>query len=236
MHHKVVSVGNVRRLEAAFAHIASRPQGVPGICLIHGNSGAGKTTAVAWLVNQVNGIYMRAWSVWSPNAMLSALVHELGGAPGGSNASMAAWITEQLTLRPRPVFVDEGDYVVNQARLVETLRDFHDATNVPLALIGMAGIERQVAKRQQLSRRVAQEVRFEALTSEDTALLVSQLAEVRIAPDLVGRLHQQARGNAGLVVVGIDRIEAEAKKAGLTTVTAENWGKRELFSGSAPRE
>src|SRR5690606_1453816 len=87
----------------------------------------------------------------------------------------------------------------------------------------------------QLTGRVAQHVRFEALDLDDAALIARELCEVTVKPDLLARIHAETRGSVRLLVVALARIEQHAKANGLASVGAADWGaKRQLFTGEAP--
>ncbi len=237
MRHKMVLVKNVSRLSEAGHALLARAPGMPGMGLIHGETGYGKTTAVTWYVNQCHGVYVRAISMWSPSAMLQAILRELDEAPRASScANMVGQIVQSLALSGRPLFLDEADYIVEEKRMVETLRDLHDLASVPVVLIGMAGVHRKIAARQQLSGRIARWVEFKPCDLDDAGSLARDLCEVEVAPDLVERLHQAAAGSVRLMVVGLAGIEAEARTRGLRRIESKDWTKqRDFFFGEAPR-
>ncbi|MFA5598315.1 MAG: ATP-binding protein, partial [Pusillimonas sp.] len=60
MKTAVVSTKNIGRLVEASQALLTRTPGTPGIGLIFGKSGLGKTTATAWFVCQCDGVYVRA--------------------------------------------------------------------------------------------------------------------------------------------------------------------------------
>src|SRR5690606_2745543 len=127
-------------------------------------------------------------------------------------------------------------YLVNQTRLVETLRDIHDLSSVPVILVGMAGINRKIAGRKQLAGRIAQWVEFQPASIEDAQLLAKQLAEVEIEPALVATLHQQAAGEVRLIAVGLNRIENLARSRGLSKIGPKEWPADEgFFLNAEPR-
>lgn len=229
MKRIIAPVKNVAALGAAFSALADRDAGVPGIGLVHGFTGAGKSTAVTLLVNRSNAVFVRASAVWTPNAMLGALVHELGGQPTGSNAKNFGFIIEQLSREPRPVFVDEADYLLSNVRMLETLRDIHDTTGVPLVIIGMDDIARRITQRPQFHRRITQWVQFRELDLTDMRTLIDHVCEVAITDELAGKLHHAAGGRMGLITVGLARIEAVAKGQGWETVGAKEWGNKQFF-------
>lgn len=236
MRYAVAPVKNVTALGAAGQALTTRATGLPGMGVVWGPTGYGKTTASAWLRNKVDGIYIRALAVWTPTTMLGAIAKELGGRPMARSAHMAEFIIEKLEANPRPLMIDEADYVVDSAKMVDTLRDLHDQSSAPVILIGMAGIQRSIAHRKQLAGRIQQWVEFQPADLDDARTLARTLCEVTIEDELLARLHGEAKGSARLMVVGMSRIEAWAKARGMDAARSADWGKQDFFFGDAPKK
>lgn len=236
MRNTLAVTKNVAALQMAFEALSGRDAGVPGMGLVHGYTGAGKTTAITWLLNRSGGVYARAAATWTPSAMLGRIMQELGADPlARGGAAMVEHITRELSRTQRPLFVDEADYLLGNLKMLETLRDIHDLSGMPVVLIGMEGIERRLVHRQQLARRISQWVEFMPSDLEDARILADTVCEVEIEQDLLESLHTEAKGSVGLMVVGLSRIEALAKGNGWKQVSADRWGDRKLFIGNAPK-
>ncbi|ABE45652.1 AAA family ATPase [Polaromonas sp. JS666] len=235
MRQKLAGVKNVAALQAAFETLSNRDAGIPGMGLVHGFTGAGKTTAISWLVNRTNGVYARAYGTWTPNSMLGSIMHELGAAPLQRSAQMLKYITGDLERTNRPLFIDEANYFAGDTAMLDTLRDIHDVSNVPVILIGHEGTERKLIHRAQLARRISEWVEFKPLDAEDARILADTVAEVAIADDLLAELHAHAKGSMGLMTVGLARVEAMAKANGWKRVDADQWAGRAFFLGNAPK-
>lgn len=232
---KIVPVKNVTRLNDAGEALRRRPAGMPGMGLVHGETGYGKTTAVTWYSNRCNAAYVRATALWTPAAMMGKIAEELRIRARGSCAQMMDDIIDALALANRPLFVDEADYIVDSKRMTEALRDLHDMTTVPVVLIGMGGIDQRLSHRKQLTGRLMQDVRFQPLDLEDARSIANTLCEVAVADDLLERLHAQCGGSTRLLVVGLSRIEERAKSQGTDQISSAGWGKADaFFTGEAP--
>ncbi len=214
---------------------ASRAPGTPGIGLIWGATGFGKSTATAWLYNQINGVYVRAWPTWTPTSMLSALMEELGIKPLGRTAPMIRSIVQALSAEARPVFIDEADYLADKPVLLETLRSLHDVSSSPLILIGMRDFQRRVMHREQLAGRISQWVEFQAADMDDARTLSEECCEVKVADDLLTRLQKSSGGSIRDMVVGLGKIEQFARKKNLGKVGAGDWGERPFVLRDVPR-
>ena len=234
MRYKIVRVNNIRKLSSAFDALISRATGVPGMGLVHGFTGYGKTVGTSWLVVQNEGIFVRAEATWNPASMVNAIARELGLAFRIRSANQALQMVKQaLAESNRPLFVDEADYLLDSSstRMLDTLRDIHDIVSNPVVLIGMEGIERKISAYPLLARRITQWVEFEKIDLEDTRLVAESLAEVTIGEGLIELLHKKTAGSIGLIIVGLSRIESYAKQQGWDEINLTQWGKRPLFLG-----
>lgn len=232
MKKAIANVKNIRLLYAAGQALLHRDPGVPGIGLLWGLTGAGKTTAAAWYANQVNALYVRACATWTPASMLGAFMRELDAEPMQRCSDMLEHIVQLLALENRPVFVDEADYLMKK-NLAETLRDVHDLSEAPLILIGMADFRRKVVHREQLAGRIAQWVEFRPADLDDARTLVDAVCEVDVGDELLERLHKATGGSMRDMTVGLSRIESVAKRMNQKKVTARDWGDRDF---NLPRE
>lgn len=237
MRTKTVGISNIVRLAEAGKALLTSATGLPRMGLVYSESGYGKTTALAWLATRQNGVFVRALATTTPSSLLESICKELCIAKRQKNVSAVEDIVQALWTNNRPLFIDEADYLISHAKLIETLRDIGDLAQTPVILIGMKGIERRITERPQLYNRIAQWVEFQAATIDDTKLLAKELAEVEIKEDLVRQLHQQSTGVVRLIVIGLARIEQVARSAGLTKIGLAEWPQgTELLLGQGPRK
>lgn len=220
-------------MEAGTA-LQTRSHGVPGIGLIWGATGYGKTTASAYAANLLDAICIRANATWTKSALLSRLMKEMSAEPRGSCSQMLDYVVDALKARQRPVMIDEADYLLNR-QLLETLRDIHDLSGVPLILIGMADFRRRIMHREQLAGRIAQWVEFKPADLEDASALAACICDITVAPDLLAHLHTTSKGSMRALVVGLERIELYGKRHDLSKVTLKDWGRQELTLSSASK-
>lgn len=228
MKNRIAPVKNIKLLSQAGEALRARVPTAPGIALVWGPTGAGKTTAAAWYANQVDAICIRATATWTPSAMLAALCRELEMQPLSSSSRMLDAIAQQLSKDNRPLFIDEADYLMSTKKLSETVRDIHDISLAPLILIGMAELKRKVIHREQLAGRVGQWVEFGPATFEDAKSLAKHVCEVEVDDDLMQQLYEIARGSMRHMVVGLSHIENYARLLGSERMTSEQWGERDF--------
>lgn len=223
MKNKIVPIKNVAKLAAAGEALIQRAMSMPGMGLIWGRTGFGKTTAATWLVNQVNGVYVRALATSTPASLLGSISREIDLPIKGSCANMTEAIVDRLGQSGRSLFVDEADHIADSKRMTEIMRDLHDLATVPVILIGMGSIKHKLAKREQLYGRISQWVEFQPADLDDTEMLAEQLCEVEVEHDLLVELHKASEGSVRLLVVGLAQIEYFARSRGLKRVDASKW-------------
>lgn len=231
MKHEMAMTKNVRRFLGAVRELTRRGPGLEGMGLLGGEPGEGKTTTLAYVCNQMNGVYVRANACWSVTAMLGEISHELGLPRLRYKHPMINAIIGALLVETRPIFVDEADYLLRSPDMLDTLRDIYDMVpGACVILVGMEDLASSVRANGRFARRITQWIDFSGLDVADAAILAKTVCEVAIADDLVNHLHKETRGNIGRMVVGLSRIEAMAKVSGAKEIDLAAWGEdRELF-------
>lgn len=229
MRVRTVPVKNVQRLIEATDMLTNRAAGVPSFAIVDGETGAGKTHACSWLINQVNGVFVRAQASWSVAGMLKAILHQLDIEPRGSCTDMVNDVVLALRNADRALFLDETDNILRKETMVEIVRDIHDLSTQPVILIGYKGLAKRLARYRQLTRRVLAEVHFEPADFDDARLISRSLCEVEVRDDLLDRVHKASQGSVGELVVGLARIESYGRTRGLSTVGSVEWGQKDGF-------
>lgn len=229
MRHEMAMTTNVKRFLAAVRALNDRPTGVDGMGLLWGLPGEGKSTTVAYAVNTLDGVFLRANACWTVTSMLGALMVELGQAAGRFRAPMLDAAVRCLMERQRPIFIDEADYLLRQEQMVDVMRDIYDNTGCPVVMIGMEKLAREIQANGRFARRITQWVEFSGIGPADARTLADTICEVGVADDLLARLHEASRKNIGRMTTGLSRIEQLAKINGIDAVTLEQWGDRPFF-------
>lgn len=232
MKNDVAITENIKRLISTLGELRDRPMGIEGMGLVWGLPGEGKTTAIAWAVNQVNGIYLRARASWTPLAMLNAFAVELGVEQSGRKMKVCDNVIDDLTRNPRTIFIDEADYLFSRTdEMVDTIRDIYDITQSPVVLIGMDELAAKIKKRHRLRRRIQKWIEFKPLEFKDVQKLTDVVCEVPIEHDLLADLNQKAKGNIGLITLGLEKIERHSKRNGIypDPIGLEHWKGKPFF-------
>jgi hypothetical protein len=231
MRHEMATTRNVRRFLASVRELSDRPPGVEGMGLLWGAPGEGKSTVIAYATNMLDGVFLRAGANWTVTTMLQALCVELGLAPSRFRAPMVDAAVARLSERQRPIFVDEADYLLRQAVMLDTLRDIYDVSGAPVVLIGMEQAARKIQQSDygRFARRITQWIEFRGIDLADARTLADTVCEVPVADDLMAHVHKAAAGNIGRMVTALSRIEAFGRNSGLRLVDSESWADRPMF-------
>jgi hypothetical protein len=231
MKHDMAMTKNVKRFLFAVQALQHRDAGIEGMGLLWGMPGEGKSTTVGYAVNMLDGVFVRANRAWTMTGMLSALSAELELPASRIRAPMFSNCVKKLMERPRPIFIDEADYMLKSFDMLDTLRDIYDLTGSPVILIGMEDLARrlQLADSGRFARRITQWVEFDGIDKSDARTLADTVCEIKLADDLLERLYDAAKANIGRMITGLARIETFGRTNKLDTVSAQDYGKREFF-------
>nr|WP_284694590.1 AAA family ATPase [Geomonas sp. Red32] len=199
---------------AGFSALESRGAAESCFLLVAGKAGNGKTSTARWwgLNTNINAVYVRATASINSHWILAEIVRELGQHPDRRMEYCFAQALKEVAKARRPLIIDEAEHCLEDPRVLESVRDISDLTEVPVILVGYDQIRAKLKKYEQLSSRVSAVVDFKPLTLEDTRTCCKELCEVVIADDLVAAIHRDSAGRIRLVKEGIASCERHAKR------------------------
>jgi len=230
----VASLENVYACLYTLKRAINRPSHLPGIVCFYGPSGYGKSTAATVAMIQTDAVYVQARSSWTRKAAHQAILKGLGVIPAKTVAEMSDQIAEELSLSKRPLIVDEADYLVERGT-IEIIRDLYEASQTPVMLIGEEGLPGKLKRWERFHGRVLDWAPAQPASLKDCkALAELHAAKVRIADDLLDKVHSVAGGSVRRICVNISRIEEQAQVEGRDVMDLAAWGSRELYTGEAP--
>ncbi len=212
MRDGIIKTLNTKKLLAASAALLDRPRGMPGLAVVWGAAGSGKTTIAKYVALSSDGVWIEALPDWTSRWMLGDLAVELGAAREKTAELNFRAARGALLARPRAVFIDEADRLCDRMRLAETLRALHDATTASIVLIGMHDLPPAIRRLPQIASRVAHRIEFKACDLKDVRAFADGLAEIGIADDLIGPLHTSTAGSARLVCAMLEKLETFARR------------------------
>lgn len=219
MRKLFVRTSNYERFQAAVTAVENRGAAEAGMMLVFGQPGYGKSEVLTnWAVD-AGAVFLRANVDWRPRYFLVELAKALAVDTRGNSEQLFNRLLAVIATQQIPLVIDEAEFTLSgQAAVLEKIRDFSDRTETMVVLVGMADIQKNIAKHQQISSRIAQVVEFAPASLEDVALACKQLAEVAIAPDLVAEIHRQSNGRMREVMNAIATVERVGRMNGLAQV------------------
>jgi DNA transposition AAA+ family ATPase len=212
---------NVQRFMAGIEAVRTPIRGRIGMMLAFGPPGTGKTESGMWYAAENNIPYIRAKDISSRRSLLSNIVAELGEAPAFRSDTLFDQAVEQLLENPRPMLIDEVDYLV-RGGMVEVLRDLNDITNSPIVLMGMEHADKKLKRFRHLYDRISAVVKFDLFSKEEISALANQICEVDLSGSAISYIHKQSQGKLRLTTTWMARAEKVAKLNKLDQVESEH--------------
>lgn len=228
-------LSNVSRCVSALDRALHRSPHLPGLVVMHGPSGYGKSTAAAYAANKLRAYYVEAKSTWTRKALLTAVLREMGVKPARTLYDMADQVSEQLVLSGRPLIIDEFDYLVDKSA-AEIVKDLYEGSGAAILVIGEEQLPAKLKRWEKVDGRVLEWVAADPVSLEDADLLARLYCRgIELGEDLLAKLHHLANGSVRRVAVNLDRIRHEAGNHGWERVDLDTWGERPYYTGEAPR-
>lgn len=217
MKRVFVKTQNVKNFITMMNNLQNRAEGVPGMGLVYGEPGLGKTQAILWWATQNDAIYIRSTNLMSGRWLLEELAEGLGEMPYYRFSDLFKQVINQLIAEPRIIIVDEVDYLAVDAKAIETLRDIHDKTNVPIVLVGMGNADKKLMRYKHLFDRISEIVKFEPFKENDIKSIISQLCEVKLTDCGIKFIYSQTSRFRQIVKMA-NKAEQLAKANNLSTL------------------
>ena len=212
-----VKTNNVKRYITMMNNLQNRAEGVPGMALVYGEPGLGKTQTINWWAFKNNAILVRCTQLMSARWLLSEILEEMGEIYGYKISDCFKLVVRNLLVNPQIIIIDEVDYLTVDSRAVETLRDIHDKTNVPIVLVGMINAKSRLKKFNHLYDRLSEIVKFEKFSKNDIKTIVQELSEVEMTDCAIRYIYTNLNRFRQIVKV-INKAEIIAKANGLNSI------------------
>ena len=217
IHKLFVKTRNVKNFIGLMNNLIDKSNEVPKMGLIYGDPGLGKTQTAVWWATNNDAVYVRAQNKMTCRWLLEKIVYELGESPSRKMADLIEQCITHLRLKPQVIIIDEVDYLINRQRIVETLRDLHDLTGVPLVLLGMQEAKTKLGKYRHLYDRISEIIEFKPFSKDDLDVIVEELSEIKIT-DEAKEIFFEKTNRFRQVIKGISLLENLAKTNGLNKI------------------
>jgi len=217
MNKIFVKTQNVKNFISLMNSLRNKPEGVCKMALVYGEPGLGKSRTSLWWAVKNDAIYIRGTHMMSCKWLLQELVDELGEVPFYRTSDLFKQCTNQLKENPRTIIVDEIDYLVTDSRAIETLRDIHDSTDIPIIFVGMGQADKKLMRYRHLYDRISHKILFESFSYADIKSIVDQLSEFEMTECAVKHIFYHAN-RLRQVIMLINIAENICRTNGLTVI------------------
>ena len=215
-----VKTTNVKNFIGLVENLINKPKNIPKMGLVYGEPGLGKSQTALWLACKYDGIYLRASNLMTGRWLLEELIKELDEIPRFLTSDNFNIVVKKLKQNPQVIFIDEIDYLINNYKTIETLRDIHDKTDCPIIFIGMGLAHRKLERYKHLYDRFSEILKFETFGVNDLSQIFNQLSEVTFTPDAIEYIHSKFNRFRQIVQL-INQMETFSKDNNLAEINKE---------------
>ena len=215
-----VKTTNVKNFIGLVESLINKPKNIPKMGLVYGEPGLGKSQTALWLDCKYDGIFLRASNLMTGRWLLEEMVKELDEIPRFLTSDNFNIVVKKLKQKSQIIFIDEIDYLMNNYKTVETLRDIHDETDCPIIFIGMGLAHRKLERYKHLYDRFSEILKFETFGVNDLSQIIGQLSEIKFTPDAIEYIHSKYNRFRQIVQL-INHVEIIAKENNIQEITQE---------------
>ena len=220
MNKIFVKTQNVKNFIGLVENLINKPKNIPKMGLVYGEPGLGKSQTALWLACKYDGIYLRASNLMTGRWLLEEMVKELDEIPRFLTSDNFNIVVKKLKQNPQVIFIDEIDYLMNNYKTIETLRDIHDETDCPIIFIGMGLVHRKLERYKHLYDRFSEILKFKTFGVSDIGQIINQLSEITFTADAIEYIHSKYNRFRQIVQL-INQMEIFAKDNNLAEITKE---------------
>ena len=220
MNKIFVKTQNVKNFIGLVENLINKPKNIPKMGLVYGEPGLGKSQTALWLACKYDAIYLRATNLMTGRWLLEEMVKELDEIPRFLTSDNFNIVVKKLKQKPQVIFIDEIDYLMNNYKTIETLRDIHDETGCPIIFIGMGLAHRKLERYKHLYDRFSEILKFETFGVDDLSQIIGKLSEITFTPDAIEYIHTKYNRFRQIVQL-INQMETFVKDNNLAEINME---------------
>ena len=220
MKRNFIKTTNVKNFIGLVENLLNKPINIPKMGLIYGEPGLGKSQTALWLACKYDAIYLRATNLMTGRWLLEEMAKEMDEIPRYLTSDNFNLIVQKLKQKPQLIIVDEIDYLMNNLKTIEILRDIHDETDCPIIFVGMGLAHKKLERYKHLFDRFSEIVKFETFGVNDIAQIINQLADLKFTADSIEYIHKKYNRFRQIVQL-INKLEIVAKENNLEEINLD---------------
>lgn len=238
---QIAPLANIGLIEQAIFALKDRGASDPGLFVVSGPSGYGKSVAAAWAKARHQAYYLQLDDFVSKKVLLESLCLVMGlgtpegKPPKGTVAALAAMVARQLHSAQRPLIIDEFDFAIEKS-LVMAVFSLYEMSRASIILIGEEAMPGRLEKWDKFSGRVLDTLYAEAVGIKDARILArTKNANFPVADDLLEHLVGIVGGSVRLLSNNLRLIYQTGASEGWDGCDLARWGNRPLQHAGVKR-
>lgn len=237
---QIAPLTNIAVIEQAIFQLADRGATDPGMMVVSGPSGYGKSVAAAWAKARHRAYYLQLDDFVTRKSLLVQLCLVLGLSvdgkpPKGTIQQLAERVAAQLHQARRPLIIDEFDFAIDK-NLVMAVFSIYEMSRASIILIGEEAMPAKLQKWEKFDGRVLDTLYAEPVSLEDARRLArAKNAQLPLADDLLAHLVKIARGSVRRVSNNLRKIFETGAAEGWDHCDLARWGDRPLQQADVKR-
>lgn len=232
----VASIATLDMVAATLERLSNRRLGVPGIGVLYGPSGWGKTFSTNTLANESRAYYVQMLSAWRSKDLLEKILSEMGVAHGKATVSkLLDMVTQQLSASRRTLIIDEFDHAAKSDKLVELTRDIYEGSQGSLLLVGEELLPRKLEAWERFHSRVSTWAPAQRVSLEDAIKLAPIYCPgIGLGDGVLDKLVTRSKGSVRRVVNDLTAIHEHCQLYALDEVELQTLADIALPADRAP--
>lgn len=167
---QIAPLANIGIMEQALTRLSTRSPSDPGMMVVSGPSGYGKSVAAAWAKARHRAYYVQLDDFISKKSLLITLCKALGLETKGTMAELADIVGAQLNGSKRVLIIDEFDFAIEKG-LVMSVFSIYEKSKASIVLIGEEALPGKLKRWEKFDGRVLDTLYAEAVGLDDARTL-----------------------------------------------------------------
>ncbi len=232
----VAQIATLDLVSATLERLDARRNGLPGIAVLYGSAGWGKTFAANALANETRAYYVQMRSAWRSKSLLEKILQEMGIRHQRATVpQLLDMVAEQLSLSGRTLILDEFDYATKNDTLIELTRDIYEASQGSLLLVGEELLPKRLETWERFHSRVLTWAPAQAVTLDDAIKLAPIYApSLEFDIDVLEHLVDLAQGSVRRVCVNLTQLLDHSNTYGKDRITMDTLSTATVYTGRSP--
>jgi hypothetical protein len=233
----VAKLTNVIEFYTAAQTLLDAPEGQERMACFHGPSGWGKSTAVSVAEIGLDAVSVEVPESVTKRFLLERICKVMGVKPKGSIPDLVELIAGQLVKYPRPLIIDDAQYLCRSRDMIGLTRDIYNGAGrfVPVILVGEEELPTALTAIENLHSRISVWLPAQPCEINDAWQLADIYApNITIAEDLMAKIVEVSSGSARTVNNNLLKLRQVAASSGKREVDLALWGDRPFADGGVP--